>query len=230
MTAAETGIVTKKLMNEKDAQSLRDRARRVSDDHYQATFELCRVLWEVKNAEVALLGNRVAFAYQLWGFDTWESYVERELHYHFGTANRYTAVYEVFFVRFAGHWDENLIPKSITKLSALRKVVTASTCNSWFRKAAKMSCCELEEAVQAHIDNRRSRGRMRNILLRVPEREAPIVDQCLEEAQEEFQVDRGEALVKVCEIAHRAMQVSVPRAKAQELARKSHPRKHVHAN
>lgn len=182
-----------------EAKYLRQRTLNGAQSICRSSLEFARALYEVKTG-VLEIGKGEMPLYEAWDFESWEDYVERELEYHKGTADAYVRIHHTFFVKFAGMWTADLMPKSITKLRALSKVVLASNINSWFRRASSMTCCELEDVVESSMTGAQRRGRMRTLHVPLSSKELMMVNNAVVRMREETGiVKRGAALAKVCE-------------------------------
>lgn len=198
------------LFTKTAADALRTKARQTATEAARQGLSLAEVMYETKYATVQV-GNAPIELWKLWGFTSWELYVETELEYHMGTAAKYVRVWEVFFVKFKGKWDKPLLPKSITKLKDISRVATTSTCNAWFRRASRMTCCELHDSVEAALHGGKGR-KMRVFATPVTANGLDTLNHAITKAREDFGVlDRGEALV------HIAREWDLLRTKAKKL-------------
>lgn len=134
------------------AKRLRKKAKALSEESTRISLDLCEVLYESYYACVHHEGEIIP-AWDLWGFDSWEHFVEKELGLHKGRAHNKRRVWSRMMVDLVDHWDTNL-KLSFTKLRTLSchtSIVTHKTVDSWTRKALTMTCCELDLALQGHV-------------------------------------------------------------------------------
>ena len=145
------------------------------------------------------MGKQEVPLYSVWGFESWEEYVETELGFHYSTATGYVNVWDTFFVRFGDTVDKTLLPKSITKLKALAKVVKHSDVNAWLRKANKMTCCEVDHAIEISIYGGRSR-RTRTLHAPVDAKGLDTINAAVLALREEMPEEgRGDAIAIICD-------------------------------
>jgi len=178
------------------AKGLREKALEASHKRAEATLDLGRILWETYYADVKV-GSEYVPVWQAWEFKTWNDYVEEELGFHMTTAAFYRRIHEVFGIELADKWDRSLVA-SYTKMKALTRVVDAKNVNGWLRKAAKLSCCDLENEVHYALTGKNRPKNMRSFLASVTKDELEILREVIELGREDLGVERrGEVLAEI---------------------------------
>lgn len=132
-------------LNKSAVKVIRSKAVRSSEQCTSALMVFASALWDTYYNDIIVDGEQIPL-WQFWGYKSWYDYCERELGVHQTTASAYRKIHEVFEIELKGSWDKTLLV-SFTKMKALSRVVTKSDVNSWLKKAGKLSCCELEEAI-----------------------------------------------------------------------------------
>jgi hypothetical protein len=130
-----------------DANKLRKQATEAVESNTNSVLLMAIVLWNTYRYNVKVDGIESPL-WVAWGHETWLEYVEHELGIHQSTATAFRRIHEVFNIELNGCWERAEFDKfSATKLKALCKVVNKKNVNGWIRRAAKLSCCELDEAI-----------------------------------------------------------------------------------
>lgn len=141
------------VKTEKQAADLRAKALDQADAATRSALALAETLFEIKYSIVKIGGKEVALV-QAWKWDDFHEYAEHELGLHGSTAENYVHVHDVLIL------GEGLkpadLPKSITKLMQLARVAkrTGQNTKAWLKKAADMSCCEFQAAVEEVLTGR----------------------------------------------------------------------------
>jgi len=186
-------------LNKLTAESVRRKAQEASWKVTKSVMDLAEALWETYCHDVTVAGEQVPL-WSAWGFKSWFDYAERELGIHQTTAAAYRRIHEVFEIDIKDQWDRSL-SSSYTKMRILCRVVTKTNANSWLRKAARLSCCELEDQVLDAIGKGRA-GAVHSFATSVTKRELAKINEVLADAREGFEDDeerRGKILVRVLE-------------------------------
>jgi hypothetical protein len=180
-------------LTKKQASLLRDRLQNVVRANAEADFDLCQLLYETFTSVVKVSGEWL-FVWEHWGFESWHSLVEKEVGIHENTAYAYKKVWEVFGIELAGTWDmSEILP--ITKMRLLSIAdINSKNVKSWFKKAQRMSCCEL----QAEVYNTEVQH---TLAIKVTKKELRDINKALESARKEYEepnrVPRGELLANI---------------------------------
>jgi hypothetical protein len=196
-----------KAMTTVSANKLRARARALTESETIARLEMAQVVHELYYGEVTIGGSEVPL-YRFFGFESWFDYVEKEIGLHVSTAVNYRIVWDVFGVKLDGAWDKALLANvSFTKLRAIANVVDVRNVNAWLRRAAKLTCCAVDDEVQAALHGRRPRGARRRFGAFVTDRQLASIHTALDVAATQFPdaKTRGELLVRVVGQWHAAV-------------------------
>lgn len=187
------------------ANKLRSQALKVFTNATRASFAMAAMLYEtyygtIQSGDGSKLGRESIPLWEAWGFKSWNDYAERELEIHQSTAASYRRVHEVFQIKIGGNWDSKY-SVSFTKLRALCRVVTPENVNVWLKRASKMSCCEVDEAVQAVLHGKKRAGANRHFAVFLTNRELIQINSIIEVGHQKFpEVERrGEILTKILE-------------------------------
>lgn len=121
-----------------------DLLRKRLKDIVIANAQTCKDLyWAVYESDVQMVRNgsgQLEYCWKVWGYDTWEDYVGKELDMHVTTAYAFKKIWEVFWVDLAGAWDESLL-LGVSKMRILTAAaLTKQNVNKWLKKAATMNC------------------------------------------------------------------------------------------
>ena len=134
-------------LSTQNANLLRKKAVDATKQNTKSVLILAEVLWNTFRYNVKFNGIESSL-WVAWGYKTWFEYVEHELGIHQSTAAAFRRIHEIFQIELEGSFDKELFDQlSATKLRALCKVVNKKNVNSWLRRAAKMSCCALDESI-----------------------------------------------------------------------------------
>lgn len=173
-----------KALDKEGAKSLRDRALAAARAETRVSIEYAEVLWATYNGAVTIGGSPIP-VWEAWDYKSWNDYVERELEIHITPARAYVRMYQKFYIDLKGEWDEALLV-SMTKMLALCKVVKKTNADYWLKRAAKMSCCELNEAINQALYGLKRKGRNRAFLAMLTNKELSNVNAILEVAKVDF--------------------------------------------
>lgn len=135
-------------MNQDQSTALRALVLSAVGEHVNTGLALAEILHRVYTGTVEAKGGEVPLV-ESWGHDDFHSYAEHELGMHGGNALRYVRIHELLVKRF----NAKDLPQSITKLGQLARVAKMEprVLSSWIAKAHKLSCCELEHAINDHF-------------------------------------------------------------------------------
>ena len=186
-------------LNKSTAEAVRRKAQDASGKVTKSVMDLAAALWDTYSNDVTVGGEPMPL-WAAWGYESWFDYSERELGIHQTTAAAYRRIHEVFEIDVKDGWDRSL-SSSYTKMRILCRVVTKANANTWLRKAAKLSCCELEEQVLQAVGKSRA-GAIHSFAASVTKRELAKINEVLADAREGFEEDeerRGKILVRVLE-------------------------------
>jgi hypothetical protein len=186
-------------LNKGAADTVRRKAQEASEKTTKSVMDLAAALWDTFHNDVTVGGQSVQL-WEAWGFESWFDYAERELGIHQTTAAAYRRIHEVFEVELKDAWDKGLTA-SYTKMKSLCRVVTRTSANAWLRKAAKLSCCELEEEVTLALYGKTRGGAVHSFLANVTKTELAKINQVLSEAREASDEPerRGKVLTRILE-------------------------------
>lgn len=143
------------VKTDKQAEDLRAKALDQAEAATRTALALAETLFAIKYSVVKAGGKETPLV-QVWGHDDFHEYAEHELGMHGSTAEGYVHVHDVLIL------GEGLkvadLPKSITKLLQLARIAkkTGQSTKAWLKKAAEMSCCEFQEAVEEELTGRPS--------------------------------------------------------------------------
>lgn len=185
-------------VNEQKAAALREQLREACVASTKATLEVARLLYEVYYTTTRVGKVEVSLA-EAWGFESFDEYVEHELHMHMGPAHALIEVWDELYTRRS--FQPGQLPNSITKLKLLarlsRRYPNDNDIKPWLAKAADLSCCEFQDEFDALIFGR---GRKRAVSFSFKTNAAKQVLQRVATAKEVFGVTtNGEALAKIVE-------------------------------
>lgn len=185
-----------RTLSASQSNNLRLKAQEVCAKRAESSMELAEILHTTYWAE-AKVGNAPVPVWHAWGYSSWADYVETELGYHMSTANSYRRIHEVFGVQLAGKWERNLLV-SFTRMRQLCRVVDKTNVNSWLRRAAKMTCCELDAVVYEVLTGHVRPKNMRSFLASVTNQELKALNEVINIGREDFQtMRRGEVLTAI---------------------------------
>lgn len=187
-------------LNKTGAESIRRKAQEASEKTTKSVMELAAALWDTYHNDVKI-GSINIQLWEVWGYKSWFDYAERELGIHQTTAASYRRIHEVFEVDLKDSWDKNLAC-SYTKMKSISRVVTKKNVNSWLKKAATLSCCELDEHVIEAMYGKSKSGATHSFLVNVTKKELAKISQVLSEAKEGFEDPderRGSVLTRILE-------------------------------
>lgn len=205
-----------KTLTTVSAQRLRTKACELSRAEGRSRFALAEVIHDLYYGVVEV-GSKEVPLFKFFGFKTWFDYVESdEVGLHVSTAAGYRAVWDVFGVKLAGQWDRELM-LPFTKMRALTRVVDATNVNSWLKRAARLTCCALED----EIAGKSKRRQYRHFAAFVTDHQLARVVNILDRASDEFPdlTTRGDLLVKVLEQWHGVVKVGKTYGKKLRLAK-----------
>lgn len=169
-----------------------DLAQRSSTMQLQLAEVLYHTFWDTVRSEEYEIP-----IWEIWKFESWNDYVEGELGLHTTSARQLRHVHETFEVQLAGKWDRSLVA-SVTKMKALCRVVRPGDVNDWLRRAKKLTCCQLDEAINAVLYGEEERQELRTFAATLTPKEMKKVKASVERVCEELNITRGEALVRIC--------------------------------
>jgi hypothetical protein len=190
----DTDRGTKWTLDRGKADSLREKAKELSNSNARASFELGKILYEIYYSDVLVSGKPIPI-WKVWGHDSWFNYVECELHMHVHTANSYRNVYDVFGVSLKGSFNpDDLLP--ITKMRALSRIVTKQNLKSWLKKAGQLSCCQLEDEIEIELTGNRKKTKHFSVLM--TKSQFDDVKEIILKAKEIFgDIDNGDVVARV---------------------------------
>lgn len=173
-------------------QLRRDAARaKVASD--KAVWAQALALHRIYYSGYACGENEIAPIYELWGYETWYDYVEKEVGIHVGRANMMVSVAHFFVVKMKDHWNKQVLTLTQMRAISVGKNVTPGNLNSWITKARNMTPCELDHQLTG-----RHGHHTKTVALKLPESDATLLREALDQlmATGEFS-SRGEALMSV---------------------------------
>lgn len=180
-------------LTKKQADALRSKFDSATRASAEAAFHLCELLYE-SFVSVVNTDQGWKFVWEYWGYKTWFDFVEIEVGMHETTAHTYKKVWEVFGVELLNAWDfSELLP--ITKMRILSAAdINKRNVKSWFAKAKRMSCCELQaEVYGTEVQH--------TLAVNVTKRELQAINKALNVARSDYEnpkkVTRGELLVGI---------------------------------
>jgi hypothetical protein len=183
-------------MNAKAAEELRASALQAVKHQTAASLALAELLWATYYGSVDVGGKPVPL-YEVWGFESWNEYVEDELEWHQSTAMKYVRVHQTFFISLDGEWDKKIGLPSITKLVALASVVKKNNVNSWLKKAHELTCCELDAEIKKHFFGLGT-AKLHNFSAFVTQTELTDINAIIEVARQDFpKVERRGQIVRL---------------------------------
>lgn len=179
------------------ADKLREELRDACKEHTKAAMRIAKGLFDVCYGTVTTAKDGEIPVALAWGHESFSEYAEHELGIHAGTARDYVLVYDELVIRRS--FPDGHLPDSITKLKLLarisRRTPDARDLNRWIGKARDMSCCELENAVDAEFGER---GKRKNMSFYMKWSHIKPVQKGIDEAKELFGVEtNGEALAQI---------------------------------
>jgi len=186
-----------KVLSEGDANELRTRVATLKEEQTKVALCLCEVLFKVYYGTVSTKDGDVKL-WEAWRFESFDHFAESEVEIHHGRALAYVAVWDELYERRA--IDPAVLPNSMTKLKQLARVSKKHRGNPkellrWVSQAKKMTCCELQNAVDAEFGER---GRRRNVSFYMKWARAKDLLKAVSTAKEEFGVStNGEALTQI---------------------------------
>lgn len=128
------------------ASVLRKNLHAAVEHNAHTSWKLCEAMYH-SYYSVVVISNKTVEVWRLWGYKSWEDFVEKEAGLHYNTAHSYKNVYDKFGFTLAGKWPMSaLLP--VTKMRLLTYAdLTPNNVQAWMRRAADMSCCKLEDLV-----------------------------------------------------------------------------------
>lgn len=182
---------------EAGAAKLRKEIADVMEHHTTACVLLASKLFDVYYGTVKRGDGFDVPLAVAWGHDNFDEWAEHELGIHQGTARVYVGVFDELYCR--RKFEPGQLPNSITKLKGLarvsRRVANAGELKPWLEKAAKLSCCEFDAAVDTLIHGK---TRKRVVSVGMSWAGAKSLYAALDEAKTAFGVaTKGEALTAV---------------------------------
>lgn len=182
------------------AEALRKKAVEITEQNTKSILALAEVLWETYAYDVKVNGIATPL-WTAWGHDNWETYVEVELGIHMSTAANFRRMHEVYNIDLKDSFESGSMDGiSATKLKILTRVVTKKNVNAWLRKAAKLSCCALEEEVMHALTGSGKIGAVHTLAILCTKREQKRARDIIQQAQTDMQLRRpGAALLAILE-------------------------------
>ena len=182
------------------SNNLRKRAIEVTEQNTKSVLDLAEVLWETYTHDVKVGGNVIAL-WAAWDYSDWFQYVEVELGIHQTTAAIYRRMHEVYNIYLKDSFDPGVLSGiSATKLKILTRVVNRKNVNAWLRKAAKLSCCGLEEEVDDAVHGTGRPGAIHTLAVLCTKAEQKKMRGILNKAMIDLGADRpGKALIQILE-------------------------------
>lgn len=183
----------KEQLTKKQADVLRDRIDSATRTSAEATFHLCKLLYESFVCVVNTDG-KWKFVWEYWGYKSWFDFVEIEIGVHKATAHVYKKIWEIFGIELAGAWDPTgVLP--ITKMRILSAAdIDRRNIKSWLNKAKRMTCCELQAEVYGTEV-------LHTLSVQVSKRELQTINKALNTARSDYEdpqkVTRGELLLGI---------------------------------
>lgn len=183
-----------------NSNSLRKRAIEVTEQNTKSVLQLAEVLWETYTHDVKIGGNVIAL-WAAWDYSDWFQYVEVELGIHQTTAAIFRRMHEVYNIDLKDSFDSGVMDGiSATKLKILTRVVTRKNINAWLRKAAKLSCCGLEEEVDDAVHGSGRPGAIHTLAVTCTKSEQKKARAIINKAMIDLGADRpGKALLQILE-------------------------------
>jgi hypothetical protein len=135
---------------------LRKKVIEARDSIDTARWTLAEALYEVHDKTV----------YRLWGYSSWEQYVESEVGMTVRTAHYLTSIHGWFSVDLAKKLSsekmdelrERLRKLGWTKVRSLVRIADAENVSEWVDRAEKMSSADLEETVKRELKSLSGEG------------------------------------------------------------------------
>ncbi len=185
-------------LSTQDANNLRKKAVEATQQNTSSVLLLAVVLWDTYRFNVKFNGIESSL-WEAWGYKTWFEYVEHELGIHQSTAAAFRRIHEVFNIELEGCWEKDIFDQlSATKLRALCKVVNKKNVNGWMRKAVKLSCCALDEAIIASQNGGLRANSVHTLAILCTQSEQKKMREIITRAKDEMGVDRpGKALLRI---------------------------------
>jgi hypothetical protein len=177
------------------AERFRSNVRDHIKTHTDASIQLASALFYARYG--TLKGSSKTLV-EAWGFPDFETYAEKELLIHGGTAKAYVRVYDELCVR--RKFDEGVLPPSFTALRELSKVSRKLTdqreLHRWIKKAHELTACEFKDEVEKEIYGRA--GKRRSLGFSMPWGAANRCMKRIREAREAYGFKtNGEALERI---------------------------------
>lgn len=162
----------------------------------QANIELSKVLWRTQNEKVKGEKNP---PWVIWGYGSWESYVEKELHLSPRKAWSHVRVWQTFFVDLKGKWSwPGGKPLPFEKLVLIEPMVTKTTINEQLKRAVDMSYDELKESWRESYQKGKVDALLVRVVVTVTPDQRSTINYALDvvRKQNEFE-GRGDALYTI---------------------------------
>jgi len=143
------------IKTEKQAADLRSKAIEQAEAHTRTALALAETLFAIKFSSVKVGGREMPLVV-FWKHEDFHEYAEHELGMHGSTAENYVHVHDVLILSEGVKKEE--LPHSITKLIQLARVAKTPGVKlaSWLKKAAEMSCCGFQAAVEEELTGKPS--------------------------------------------------------------------------
>lgn len=181
------------------ASALREKVKNAANVATQGAINLAAALYEVFYGLATNAKGQPVPVAELWGFESFDDYVEKELHWHQTTGRSYVRVWDELFTRRSLDFDT--LPDSMQQLRLLARIsaqpsTDARELKTWITKSKQLSCCEFEAEVEANFGF--GKGKRRNLGFMMPWNRVKSAMRTVATAKELYSVQtNGEALDKI---------------------------------
>ena len=182
------------------ADQLRERIQSVVDKGIQSSIELAQMVWE-SDVNMVRVDGDLKYCWQVWGHDSWETFLGKEMHLPLKTGYGLKKVWQVFYVDLVNDWNKKLVV-GISKMRILTSAdLNARNVESWLRKAKELTCAKL----QAKINGGEER---KSFAVRVTGSQATTINRAIDYVRSMHpkgdSMSRGEVLAYMAKLAREA--------------------------
>jgi hypothetical protein len=177
------------------ASKLREHVVDQMKQHTEASIALAKALFETRWGTIKGSATKLVEA---WGFPDFETFAEKALLMHGGTAKSYARVYDELCVK--RNFAEGELPPSITALRELarvsRKIKDQRELHRWLKLSKTSTACEFKHEVEREVYGRK--GRVRDLHFAMKWAVATRCMDRLREARERYGLKtNGEAFERI---------------------------------
>lgn len=188
-----------RVLTAEEAALVRGKVREMAGLATKGAIDMACALYNAMYGTTKNAKGQIVPLAEAWEFESFDDYVERELHWHQGTARAYVRVYDELFTKRG--LTMATLPDSIQALKILARIsAQASTdareLKAWITKSKQLSCCEFEAEAEHAFGF--GKGKKRNMGFLMPWNRIKSAMKTVDRAREVYGVPtKGEALDRI---------------------------------